>query len=60
MEEYKIVFCTQTVQESKEEAIKRMEEEVNKMLANGWHRTGGIAVDKGTYFQAIFRNKEEE
>ena len=51
--EYKIVFYTQ-MNDTREEALKKLEEMVNEYLKVGWRIAGGVSADRGTYYQALY------
>ena len=56
--EYKVVFYTQ-MNETREEALKRLEAIVNEYLKIGWQIAGGISVDRGTYYQALYYDSKK-
>lgn len=53
--EYRIVRYARKTNETIEEAMRNFEEILNKKIAEGWQLVGGLCVDNGAFYQAIFK-----
>lgn len=55
--QYDIITYTRGVNDSKEEAAKKMAEKVNEYLKDGWRLNGSLCVDGGTFYQSVKKEK---
>ena len=56
--DYKIIMYTPMLDDSRADAVRKLEEIVKAYLEQGWELLGGVCVDRGTLYQTVYYEKK--